>query len=508
MKDWIVDVQQKRGGSKSLRDAYSYMKDKNRPSHIRFTEIFVLGNEKAFQNTIIEAESLNQRGRKLDNYATSAMLSIPEDLIHPTQEQWKLISEKLLENFVCEVNSLQDRKTAKIKPDDELIKDWKKKSPDLSNDDIELKLKRKRNDEHRFLNQRLNLDTLKKTTGLIVHDESAGSKASHLNVLISNVQDGEFKKVITQYGGVNALKKAFNQSVQDALGFNNKYYTPKESREPNQPAYDDNTPFKRKELKPETVERGGKKIRKKRRRKKPYSVVVAEKKEQERIKLEAQGKEIIEDRNKLTEKNKLSAEKIKAHNTTLNNKAKIIKTAKQNLDNEKRYFEIDKSEIKRKLKSEKEAFEAEKLQDANDMNNFADGFLEYIHVLQEGKKVNTHYSFKSNFYDETFYVDSYEKALDGLKKKDFPSISDDELKEVAKEKIEIPYAVSMKAYLGDLFERIYSKIFNNKDEFDKKLEQTNEILEKAVNMYQEDYIEASYDNSRKNRNRPRYTPYN
>lgn len=115
MKDWIVDVQQKRGGSKSLRDAYSYMKDKNRPSHIRFTEIFVLGNEKAFQNTIIEAESLNQRGRKLDNYATSAMLSIPEDLIHPTQEQWKLISEKLLENFVCEVNSLQDRKTAKNK---------------------------------------------------------------------------------------------------------------------------------------------------------------------------------------------------------------------------------------------------------------------------------------------------------------------------------------------------------------------------------------------------------
>lgn len=82
-------------------------------------------------------------------------------------------------------------KPQKIKPDDELIKDWKKKSPDLSNDDIELKLKRKRNDEHRFLNQRLNLDTLKKTTGLIVHDESAGSKASHLNVLISNVQDGE-----------------------------------------------------------------------------------------------------------------------------------------------------------------------------------------------------------------------------------------------------------------------------------------------------------------------------
>jgi len=66
----------------------------------------------------------------------------------------------------------------------------------------------------------------------------------------------------------------------------------------------------------------------------------------------------------------------------------------------------------------------------------------------------------------------------------------------------------MKAYLGDLFERIYNKIFNNKDEFDKKLEQTNEILEKAVNMYQEDYIEASYENSRKKRNRPRYTPCN
>ena len=335
MKDWIIDIEQKGRGAKGLRDAYGYMLDPNRPSHYH-TDIAVLGDNRAFQNTVLEFEALNQKGRKINNFATSAMLSMPNDLIHPSVEEWEKIADELLKNYVDEVNSLQDRKLKAVKSDQEIIKEWQEKQikmelPEFSKEDIEKKLLRKRKDEAKYLNQRLNIETLKETTGLIIHNEKNG-KASHLNVLISNIQDGEYKKVITQYGGVNALKKAYNKAVLDVLGLDNRYYTPKESRLENQPAYDPKKPFNRRKLVPETVERNGKKVRGKRRRKKPFAVAQAEKKEAERIALLE-----ISEKNKVDNLKNENSKKILLENKEIiiKAKSKVIKTKEKQKEKEK-----------------------------------------------------------------------------------------------------------------------------------------------------------------------------
>jgi len=356
MRDWIIDIEQKGRGAAGLRDAYGYMKDPNRPSHYH-TDITVIGNDRAFQNTVLEFDSLKQRGRKNNNFATSAMLSMPKDLIHPTVEQWENIADELLKNYVDEVNSLQDRKLKAVKTDQELIEDWNKKQiekglQEFTQDEIEKKLTRKRNDEAKYLNQRLDLETVKETTGLIIHKENNG-KASHLNVLISNIQNGESKKVITQYGGVNALKKAYNQAVKDVLGLDNRYYTPEESRLEGQLAYDPKVKFDRKELKPETVERNGETVRKKRRRKKPFSVAQAEKKEAERMELLEFANDNMEQfeanmktRDLIVEKKELileKAEQLKDKSKSLNDKEKGLNEKEEILNKKESKIEKLKS---------------------------------------------------------------------------------------------------------------------------------------------------------------------
>lgn len=356
MKDWIVDIEQKGSGSKGLRDAYGYMQDGNRPSHYD-TEITVLGNDRAFQNTVLEFDSLNQRGRTINNFATSAMLSMPNDLIHPTNEEWALIADELLKNYVDEVNSLQDRKLKAVKPDSEVIEEWQKKQikmelPEFTQEEIEKKLLRKRNDEAKYLNQRLDLDTVKKTTGLIIHNEENGKKSSHLNVLISNIQDGEYKKVITQYGGVNALKKAYNKAVLEVLGLDNKFYTPEQSRLPDQPAYDVQAPFVRKKLEPETIEKDGKKIRKKRRRKKPFAVAQAEKKEAERVDIELNKAMLDSDIEVFKTKRKVVVKAVKDVNKArkgIKKDTDEIRDEKANIAFEKKIIEGKEEKLNKKI---------------------------------------------------------------------------------------------------------------------------------------------------------------
>ena len=74
----------------------------------------------------------------------------------------------------------------------------------------------------------LPFDVIKKHTHVVLHDESASpDKHSHIHVLVSNVNNNEVVKVISQRKTVHAIKMGFNKSVKVVLNEDHKNYIPK-----------------------------------------------------------------------------------------------------------------------------------------------------------------------------------------------------------------------------------------------------------------------------------------
>ncbi len=184
IKNWTVNTKQVKKGSKGLENHINYMKDERRPSHAN-TRIVVLNDSsknifKAMEDRTAYRQKEGLRGGGVRNYATSFVLSLPRDIKQPTDADWLRIGK-------CAISAIA--KTNNI-----------------------------------------DIDVLKKHCNLIIHDESKGSKNSHLNICVSNVINNEVIKGISQRKTTYAVKNSLNYSVKKVLNEDNFKYIPKKEK--------------------------------------------------------------------------------------------------------------------------------------------------------------------------------------------------------------------------------------------------------------------------------------
>lgn len=248
MKNWIVDVEQKKKSStqsarterrkkaagietkkknrNTLENAVKYLLNDKHNRHC-LTKITDLNNARLARDNILEEYDLmrEKHGKGISNIATSFCLSLPADLYHPSVDEWNKIYNSTIKNFVNEINKDLEKNQKKLmKVDPSNLKGRKLEEYHLN--------------KIRF-SQRLDLDEVKKLTVAVIHDDRekplivGKTNGSHLNILMSNIHNGEVIKYLSQKGGIAALKKSYDLAVKSELGLDCKNYIPYNSRPDN-----------------------------------------------------------------------------------------------------------------------------------------------------------------------------------------------------------------------------------------------------------------------------------
>lgn len=246
MKDWIVTLEQKSSKIKkgetekknsTAKNCVDYLLRKDDKNHY-YTEITDLSNarlalEKQRDAVDKRREARQGSGGNVANLTSSFVLGLPADLYHPTAEEWKDISDTFFENLAENLNKEQVKRREKL------------------NKVNVLDLSKRQAKEYPLDVVRANVvftaEKLRETAWEVIHDDRkkpfipGHTSGSHLNIGICNVYDGEVAKIFSQKAGLNAVKKAFNKSVEYNLGFKPQKYIPYSARKdtPEVPAYSD-----------------------------------------------------------------------------------------------------------------------------------------------------------------------------------------------------------------------------------------------------------------------------
>ena len=179
IKNWTVITKQIKKKSTGLINYVNYLKDSNRPSH-HGTKITVLNDAskeivRAVDDLILHKIENKIKGRREpNNYATSFVLALPKNIQNPTLEQWKIIADDAVKNLAKSLN--------------------------------------------------IDREKLKKLTHIVLHDEQ--KKASHVNIVVSNVIDNKVAKNISQFKATHTVKMSLNSSVKRLFNVCNTEYTP------------------------------------------------------------------------------------------------------------------------------------------------------------------------------------------------------------------------------------------------------------------------------------------
>lgn len=210
MKNWFLKQGQQHKSRTQMINHLRYLVNPDKPAH-RNTRIVPISDlNESHKNMLAEYDAYidKKTAGKRPIAATNYILSMPEDLIHPTDEQWKEIYENTIENFCQLINDNQARKEAKGY---DHIKSEKNKA-----------------DAMRYNAIRLDPETFKKNSFCALHNEEANhEKASHIHILTSNIQNGEYLKMLNQTAGQNYIKKAYDKAVLNVLKLKSADYTPK-----------------------------------------------------------------------------------------------------------------------------------------------------------------------------------------------------------------------------------------------------------------------------------------
>lgn len=262
MKNWFVGVEQKQkksGVSKrtkkrdeknlangitkkvtkkknSLKSCVDYLLSKKHENHIN-TTIYEIGNARHDLNNILdEVESV-----RLKNAATSFCASLPADLYHPSKDEWENIYNLTMENYCNALNEelekLEKAHHKKAIPTDER----RKKEYHLNTE--------------RYA-QRLDIDEMKRLSICVIHDDRdkpliiGETSGSQMNLLISNVIDGQVVKILSQKKGIELFKKSYVNAVKNELGLDPKNYLTYEER----PENEEHTKFYKGKAKVELLE--------------------------------------------------------------------------------------------------------------------------------------------------------------------------------------------------------------------------------------------------------------
>lgn len=342
MKNFFIKQMRKHNTITKVKNHIDYLLNENTASHYKSKIHSLTENVKEtykriyFENERYISHQKENGGGRPPEASTTYVLSMPEDLIHPTNEQWNDIYNRTIENFCNFINENQQRK---------------------ENKGVEHIKEENRANIEKYNAIRLDPDMFKNNSVAVVHNEEDNfEEASHLHIITSNIQGGNYLKMLNQTAGQNYIKKAYDKAVLDILKLKPQDYIPKCDRlseeEKNQLELEDKQQFEErmKDNPQYTTSEKKKGGRRRRRPSKPQHI--ARKDEFKRKRGEAQkivdrvpnAKKVIE----------LSNEKIE----TANKAIKIKKSMKVKLTNIKKEIETAKSEkeeaIKKSLKAKKE----------------------------------------------------------------------------------------------------------------------------------------------------------
>lgn len=357
MKNWFVGVEQKQkksGVSKrtkkrdeknlangitkkvtkkknSLKSCVDYLLSKKHENHIN-TTIYEIGNARHDLNNILdEVESV-----RLKNAATSFCASLPADLYHPSKDEWENIYNLTMENYCNALNEelekLEKAHHKKAIPSDER----RKKEYHLNTE--------------RYA-QRLDIDEMKRLSICVIHDDRdkpliiGETSGSQMNLLISNVIDGQVVKILSQKKGIELFKKSYVNAVKNELGLDPKNYLTYEER----PENEEHTKFYKGKAKVELLELKPTTPRKKRKdqelrlkpEKKSYYKAINEKHNS----LAEKEEEVLELKEKVLEKKDVV---INAKNI-LENKKNILEEKKEKLDEKELELDEKEKEIEERI---------------------------------------------------------------------------------------------------------------------------------------------------------------
>ncbi|OXX63633.1 hypothetical protein [Vibrio sp. V15_P4S5T153] len=448
MKNWIVEIEQKKrmgnvsertkrrnktenketkkANKNTLENAIKYLLSDKHQNHSN-TKIIDLDNARFTRDNIyIEYDNMKKKhGKGVSNIATSFVLSLPSDLYHPTKNEWQDIYNEMIDKFVSAINKDLEKKQLQqenINP----------------NDLNKRQLKEYELNQGRY-KQRLNVDYVKKLSTAVIHDDRekplivGATSGSHLNVIMSNIFNGEVIKYISQKGGVLAMKNAYSEAVKNRLGLDCEKYIPYDSRPDDNKlkdfylgeskvdilVLDENTPHKNKIIKKEDE---------------PKNVPLWVHRKEQGIKLQA-------------EKDKIEKEK----KAVVGAKEKVVKAKETILTAQSEVNERSAS-----LDAQKELY-----------IEFQEGFIEYVGVLAENRKEDHQYSVGEKFFDTELQANIEEK--------------------ITNEKVKKPWLLEMKEYLSDLFSKVFKGKENRTDEllefYNKGIEQDEYKIKRKNKTY-------------------------
>jgi len=213
MKNFIIKQMRKHNTITKVKNHIDYLLNKNTASHYKSKIHSLTENVKEtykriyFENEKYITHQKENGGGRPPEASTTYILSIPEDLIHPTNEEWNDIYNKTIENFCNFINENQQRKEKKgighIKEEN-------------------------RSNIKKYNAIRLNPDVFKSNSVAVVHNEEDNfEESSHLHIITSNIQDGNYLKMLNQTAGQNYIKKAYDKAVLDTLKLKPQDYIPK-----------------------------------------------------------------------------------------------------------------------------------------------------------------------------------------------------------------------------------------------------------------------------------------
>lgn len=180
IQNWTVKTKQVKKKAAGFINYINYLKNASAGSH-EFTNIVVLDdNARNIVEAIEERKRFRQanslRGGGVSNYATSFVMSLPNDVKQPSHDEWHKIGRFAVKKLA---------------------------------EQLDIPYKKLLAHSH-----------------IVLHEETNG-KHSHLNLVIGNVIDNQVEKRITQYAATHTVKQSFNESVRRLLGVDNYSYEPK-----------------------------------------------------------------------------------------------------------------------------------------------------------------------------------------------------------------------------------------------------------------------------------------
>lgn len=399
MKNFILKQSTKYKTIEKVGHFTRYLVNKKHPSHHN-SEIYNISEDifSNYKNMVFELENYQKNkvnGGRPPKASTHYTLSFPEDLGHPSPEEWEKIYNETICNFCEYINKNQERKqnkgVAHIKAEN-------------------------RADIERYNAIRLDPETFKKNSVCVLHnEEKAFEKGSRIHILTSNVQNGEYLKMLNQTAGQNFIKKAYDEAILKVLGHKPEDYIPKCDRvtkeEKQRLDAEDKAQFEARDPKNK-----GKRRRRRRPAKPPYVA------KQEKIQ--------------------------NATETVKNNDKKVRLKAKKVLDAQK-----------------------DLMDDKNEFLTFQEDFGDYLEAIVENDEKDNKYSVKEkngqyNFFD--FELDALE-----FSKLEYNEFDDKK----AMKRVEKPYFEEMKEYLSNKFEAVFgsTEIFDKMlDTYNKMISKVTE----------------------------------